>query len=341
MPVDHDGDAGSLDPTPDIDPGFRLSMAGTMAIAGFSITGLLELEITAGVASLAIGGTIDLSFIGDLGVSGTVVFFTGPEPANIGIAGRLVIDLNVGNNSGPTSIFFSGTAVFEINTTLNTQPVNFVNTGVTPATSTTISIESGVLVDIEARAGFNLLGTEVFSIDGRFILSISGDGFAISLSGYGSDPTASLTLLNDFITFQTAGLLAINAQGFAAYLSLSANLTLPGGFGGVDGNFLLVINTTGRDISDPGSTTIIPAAGSNDLIALADRFDRGLSITDAGGFIGAHAGAGAYFFLLYEGDLDVLGIVNFAAKGFISVTPDGMVFSLSISGNFLSLVSDI
>jgi Ca2+-binding RTX toxin-like protein len=321
-----------------IDPGFRLSMAGTIIIGGFSVTGLLELEIDAGGATLAIGGTIDLSFVGNLGVSGTLAFFTGPDVNDIGIAGRLVVDLNVGNNTGSTSIFFNGTASYEVNTTLRTQSVPFVNTGVTPAT-TTISIEPGVLVDIQARAGFNLLGKEVFSIDGRFVFSVSGDGFVIALSGYGSDPTASLTLLDDFITFQTAGALAINDKGFAAYLSLSANLNLPGGFGGVNGNFLLVINTTGEAIPIPGSTTIIPAAGSNDLTALADRFEKGLSITDSTGFVGADASVGPYFFLLYEGKLDVLGIVNFNAEGYITINPDGLIFSLSISGNFLSLVS--
>ena len=48
---------------------------------------------------------------------------------------------------------------------------------------------------------------------------------------------------------------------------------------------------------------------------------------------------GPYFFLLYEGKLDVLGIVTFDAEGFISVGPGGLVFSLSISGDFLSLVT--
>ncbi|MDH3274822.1 MAG: hypothetical protein OEM99_09825, partial [Gammaproteobacteria bacterium] len=179
----------------------------------------------------------------------------------------------------------SGALIF--NTTDQDQgPIQLETTGgtvdVTPTAETFALRVDGTLglrVDFNDDKVFDRNTEQLFLLDGSFVLSfVGGEGLDVLVFSEPSDPAAPLgpaTLeigptttdpttgerSDPFLKFNVFGFLAIRSNGVAANMVLSLDASAPGVFASVfniDAQFVLMLNTTGDDISFE-----IPAGADN------------------------------------------------------------------------------
>ncbi len=189
----------------------------------------------------------------------------------------------------------------------------------------------GLRVDFNDDNVFDRESEQLFLLEGAFVLSFVGEeGFDVLVFTEPSDPTADLlpaTLeigpttidpttgerSDPYLSFDAFGFLAIRSNGVAANMILSLNASAPGIFASVasiDAQFVLMLNTTGTDVSfnipagasDPGGssgrTVNLPRAPPSsifdanlDISALINGNSWALDSTDIGApYILIHAG---------------------------------------------------
>ena len=226
-----------------------------------------------------------------------------------------------------------------------------------PASTFALRLDGDVELKIsDARA---------FEIDGTFVLELSGDqGFNVAIFSEGDGGSIGRATLkvgpDGFLEYGVLGFLAIRSEGIAASLGLTgeANLFDLASFKAAA---VLVVNTTGKKVeftvppspnaslgSEPTTFEIpagAPANASNVLAAPGasntgdNESDKGLEALLDGSPGWVEGPAGAYFVMFLDGEIDLLGVLEFNASGYVLLSES--VFSLEANfyagGDFLGL----
>ena len=230
-----------------------------------------------------------------------------------------------------------------------------------PAQSFALRLDGSV----DFRIDFNgdqdyTLSESAFLAEGIFVLEFSAEqGFNVALFNEGSGGTITAATLelgpagNRLLEFDVFGFLAIRDDGFAANMVLSTDRSLPLDLASIEATAVLVVNTTGRDVSftipggaaDPnrptGLSLTIPRAGPTNPSAVLQTLNLQQFINGQGWSVAPATPGSPYGVVFLTGSLELLSVLAVDVSGFVLLSADvvSLEANFSASGNFLNLAS--
>ncbi len=207
-----------------------------------TLQGSVEMAFSSGAIDLDIQASLNVSFLGDLiGAAGK--FHINTSPGQFELYGGLVLAPNFGFLE-KVGLVVTGSAVLRINTTsrLINLSLNVPGTG-----NINMDLPAGSFsVLVQGMLKFKQGGTDWFLMSGKFALEITGTGLDVYVDAKVMiGPSAK-----PFLSLSGLGFLQIKADGIAAKIMLSLDTNLPPEMGLVlSGQFLLLLNTTSKDVS--------------------------------------------------------------------------------------------
>lgn len=338
--------------------GFEIDFAGAAqlnVLGGLQATlsGNISMIFTSTSFQLTVSHvTLNVSYLGDIGYAAGSLTIQ-KDGSGLDIWGAFVLQPNL-QALQAVGINVGGQVNFEINTTTQIQ-------------SATLALTSGNVVVALQPESFNLFinGTATFDLNGQQVFELAGTlAVNINVNTQVTPATFTLTIFvqaqlmidpggQTLVTFNANGLIYVDQNGFAAKMSLTFGSALPGiSFGA---NFLLVMNTTGENISyvipsplptspptPPVATVMGPNFASSNVLATISyetvvNGQRTLSIPDGAPPVGTTnyvtwtaATPSDYIIFLGRGNLNILN--SFTISGTLNIIASyNVVTGISIS----------
>ena len=218
---------------------------------------------------------------------------------------------------------------------------------------------------LDGRVDFHIRGASVFQIDGTFVLEFSTGGYNVAIfrdDGTGIAKPATLT--TPLLGFGVLGFLAIRftdqisglgnfTPGIAASLVLTADSELPLGLASIEALAVLIVNTTGKDVSftipgggmDPnrpsGLTLTIPKAAPLNPGSILGAAGSGFDSLKTGSPTWQEDPAGPYAIVFLKGELELLSVIDLDMSGYLLLSGDvvSLQANFAVAGNFLDVAS--
>ena len=261
-------------------------------------------------------------------------------------------------------LFATASGLLRINSSTSDKPAeelrdvngNIVRVAL-PAQSFAMRLDGSVDFRIDFNGNGSFASSEsAFLVQGAFVFEFSADqGFNVAVFREGAGGTLQQATLqlgpagSRLLTFNVLGFLAIRDDGFAANMVLTTDASLPGGLASISATAVLIVNTTGEDVTfvipggavDPnrsGLEIVIPKAAPEDpstVLASATLEDL------IGGSAWTVGDAGAYGVVFLRGNLELLSVLDLKVSGYFLLSDDvvSMELNFSAAGNFLNLAS--
>ena len=255
-------------------------------------------------------------------------------------------------------LFASATGLLRINSTNQDKPAEVLRDVNGNLVSVALPSQSFAL-RLDGAVDFRIQNASVFQVSGIFVLELSSLGFNVAMFDEGPGGTllpASLELGPDgheLLTFDVFGFLAIRGDGFAASLVLSADAALPLNLASIEATAVLVVNTTGRDVSfsipggglDPnrptGLTVTIPRAAPADPSQVLSQLSVTQLINGSAWSVPPATAGSPYGVVFLTGSLELLSVLDLDVSGYVLLSPNVVSLEANFfaAGSFLNLVS--
>ncbi len=296
----------------------RVALSGSLQLIiggqnSFKLEGGFVFTVSGGVFEVATNPTVALKVV----VANSTLFQLTAEGAfrisGAGIAARLSISLGGGAITSGNGFSFSGTFLFEVNTT-NAQVFTIAGQPLAPA----LPAGPYARIALSGNLQLSLGGQNSFRLDGTFEMRLSGSAFTISATADLKAIVGGTTLFQ----MSATGAFLINGSGIAAKISLSLGGGNTNGNGfAFGGTFVLEVNTTGGPVATINNVAVNLPGGSFYIRVALNGF---LQLT------GSFRLEGGFLFQLSGSSFTVTA--NAALKAIVG---GATLFQLNASGAFL------
>ncbi len=294
-----------------IAPGFRLEMNGSLSAFGIvTIQGFFEFTISTSGVSIAVTGTMALSPLGTITVSGDL------SVTGLGMVAYIDVSAGVGNFGQNFGLAFTATFTLELNTTGSAQTVT---TGQT--------VQPGFLLDINGTVSF----TGFASATGDVQVSISNSAFQIYFN---------VTFDLGPLDVQAAGFAGIyndSSPGIAMSLSVSINADILGGIFDITASGQLLVNTTNMTRNGIGANEFHLNLSGEVKILFVLNFNASFTIQVGGGNMTVWDGTvfnltSGQWAVNFNAQMSFFGLATLSCEGWLK--SDG-TFHLHLNGDLL------